>query len=66
MIDKEYTTFKIRRHFGSVRIAAEHYKVEPALIYMIANGDRGQKSKNTSSRKIFDDLVFKGLVVFKY
>jgi len=65
MLDHDYTIFKVRRHFGSVRKAAEHFQVEPALIYMIANGDRGQNSVNSKSRKIFDDLVNKNLVVFK-
>jgi len=65
MIDSEYTVFKIRRKFGSIRAAAQHFGVEPALIYMIAKGERGQSSKNTASKRIFDQLVNDGLVVFK-
>lgn len=64
-IDSDYTTFKIRRKFGSIKKAAEHFGTTPALIYMIAAGDRGQNSKNTLSRKIYDSFVNDGLVVFK-
>jgi len=65
MLDNEFTVFKIRRHFGNIKNAADHFQVRPALIYMIANGERGQNSVNSKSKKIFNELIDRGLVVFK-
>ena len=65
-LDKEYTIFKIRRKFGTVVNAANHFDTVPAAIYLIAAGLRGQTSKRTKSKRIFEQLLSDGLIVFKH
>jgi PhoPQ-activated pathogenicity-related protein len=64
-IDTDYSIFKTRRKFGSIKAAADHFSVDSALIYMILRGERGQKMSGTKSHKILEQLVADDLIVFK-
>ncbi len=64
-IDSAYSVFKIRRKYGSIEAAANHYGVNKALIYLITQGHRGQKAKGSRASEILENLIDDGLVVLK-